>query len=456
MTFLQSIEYCRDKYQKFGPNILITAHNSWLESPWKSTLLVSFVAGIICAVLAGTAYFVWNKVGSFPDASEAAKGESASPAFSVREGWTLAHQPPNLWFVGSGSRTPIHYAILITFTNLRPHPILIEGYTIEQKLKDEEWQSVSLPFGTANGKMYLGPLEKAQETNFVTFEDAIRDKNIAPNESIRAWVFLIRPRKGLLRLTIDTPGGSYTQQTQGRGGSSWSAQPMLWAAAPGTAKIDISGIPEDDFSPKPKATPLASPSPTPVVPPSSQSSPESQPSSKVVTPRKDTASESLLSNPKSVAMPDLHNLYLTDFKGMKLSSDKQFKSPDGKVTFSINVQINLDHQSKSKFLSVYVPRSVPDVFKLCASLPELYQVFLADLDSMRADLQIPGDPTVSSSMDMIFTGAIYIYYEEHLTLEQLGSLERLFKTKNLHPHFRGTDYATSMWLAQKASAPTPP
>jgi hypothetical protein len=157
--------------------------------------------------------------------------------------------------------------------------------------------------------------------------------------------------------------------------------------------------------------------------------------------------------PASDLAPNLHQQYLTDYKGMKLSSDKTFQS--GTAKFTINVQVNLDYESKSKFLSIYIPR-VPSTYDVCRLLPELVKTFLTDVETVTATSKMPGDPTESSSQDMIFTGAVYIYYEDHLTLEQLGSLESLFKAEHLFVHFRGTDYATSMWLGRKAETPKLP
>ncbi len=181
------------------------------------------------------------------------------------------------------------------------------------------------------------------------------------------------------------------------------------------------------------------PAPTEVETPSTvrPSSPSPAPSPTVV--------------PESDLVPDLHKQYLTDYKGMKFGFDKVLQSPDGTVKSTINVQINLDHQAKSKFLSVYIPH-VPSTYDVCKSLPELHKTFLADGDTVRSDMQMPGDATVSSSRDMIFTGVIYIYHEDRLTLEELGSLENLFKAQKLFVHFRDTNYATTMWLSRKAAA----
>ena len=52
----------------------------------------------------------------------------------------------------------------------------------------------------------------------------------------------------------------------------------------------------------------------------------------------------------------------------------------------------------------------------------------------------PGDSATLDSKNIHFTRMIYIYHEDYLTLEQLGSLEGLYRAKNLSVQFRGRDY----------------
>ena len=60
----QAVEYFVGKYKQFGPSLLIAAHQSWLEAPWKSTLLVAFLTGAVCALLGGITFYSWAKTRS--------------------------------------------------------------------------------------------------------------------------------------------------------------------------------------------------------------------------------------------------------------------------------------------------------------------------------------------------------------------------------------------------------
>jgi hypothetical protein len=49
-----------------------------------------------------------------------------------------------------------------------------------------------------------------------------------------------------------------------------------------------------------------------------------------------------------------------------------------------------------------------------------------------------------------FTGRIFIYHEDDLSTEQLGSLITLYKSHGLTPDFRGPNYREIKWLQDQA------
>ncbi len=61
----------------------------------------------------------------------------------------------------------------------------------------------------------------------------------------------------------------------------------------------------------------------------------------------------------------------------------------------------------------------------------------------RFSMKYPADLTSVSLTDLVSTGRVYIYFEDELTLGQLGLLEDIYKTKHLSPQFRGAAYASS-------------
>lgn len=153
--------------------------------------------------------------------------------------------------------------------------------------------------------------------------------------------------------------------------------------------------------------------------------------------------------------PTLHDLYATDFPGFAHFANEgelHAKSPDENIEkVRIAYTIHMDFAAKSRFISVYIASS-PATYHTCKEVPNFYHEILDEADkTTEMIVQRPGDSATEHSKELTFTGKIYVYHEDNLTLEQLGSLEALYKSKNLSPQFRGRSYATTMWLAAKAS-----
>lgn len=151
--------------------------------------------------------------------------------------------------------------------------------------------------------------------------------------------------------------------------------------------------------------------------------------------------------------PTLRKLFDTDFDNFaKFNHDGELhaKSEDGNIIkIKIAYSVYMDFASKSRFIGIYIASS-PATYHACKELPTFYHEILEEADGIEVNVQKPGDSSTEHSKELTFTGKIYVYYEDDLTLEQLGSLEALFKSKNLLPQFRGQRYATTLWLSRKA------
>jgi hypothetical protein len=58
-TFFLAVEYFVEKYKQFGPSWITAAHQSWLQSPWKATVMVAVFVGIVCAIGGGIVFYWW-------------------------------------------------------------------------------------------------------------------------------------------------------------------------------------------------------------------------------------------------------------------------------------------------------------------------------------------------------------------------------------------------------------
>ena len=114
-------------------------------------------------------------------------------------------------------------------------------------------------------------------------------------------------------------------------------------------------------------------------------------------------------------------------------------------------RIHLDEKSGTKFISFYVPYS-NDMHHSCAVISDLPNAILEHSKGIVTVTHPPGESSHSNSKHFVFSGRIYIYFEGILSLQELGSLEALYKSKNLVPMFRGHEFPIGRWLQEKASA----
>lgn len=197
--------------------------------------------GLCAATLAFCFWFTDRELGNRTEtrAARQAGTFSARYTWSENRGDTVA-----TWYATDWDVTPIYCSLLVSFTNLEPHTILVESYIAEHQRKDGSWEVVSLPFGTSHGKVFWGVDRKdVREAKYTTLDDAFEGKNIAPSETVRGWLFLTKRFTGVLRLKIATSiGESYTEPLTGMATGGWASQPMLFEKV-GPPHLDISNLP---------------------------------------------------------------------------------------------------------------------------------------------------------------------------------------------------------------------
>jgi hypothetical protein len=150
----------------------------------------------------------------------------------------------------------------------------------------------------------------------------------------------------------------------------------------------------------------------------------------------------------SGGLQTVHELFKDDFPNLlKVDSEPEFN--DGPKKTKIQFRLYLDFDAKSKFISFYIPPS-PQTFDVCKAMPDLFRGLLDEADKVSISGQVPGNSAMDHSKDLVFTGKFFAYYEENLTLEQLGQLEGLYKSKGFSIQFRGMNYAVTRMLQSRA------
>jgi hypothetical protein len=66
-------------------------------------------------------------------------------------------------------------------------------------------------------------------------------------------------------------------------------------------------------------------------------------------------------------------------------------------------------------------------------------------ESVTSSTKDPGGPSISSR-DLVFSGRVYLYHEDEMTLKQKAELGDLFKANGASVIFRGLDYQQTRWL----------
>jgi hypothetical protein len=149
-------------------------------------------------------------------------------------------------------------------------------------------------------------------------------------------------------------------------------------------------------------------------------------------------------------MPSVFSLFMTDFTnkgsggGITLLGDAY-----AELTFADNTTLRFfykiiqDFGSRSKFLVLYIPQSL-HAYDAIEFLAEGYKQYL-DTTMPYAESGGVGVQSFTKSSELIFTGRIFIYYENALTLTQLGKLTEAYTKNGSSPEFRSTTYALAVW-----------
>ena len=184
-----------------------------------------------------------------------------------------------------------------------------------------------------------------------------------------------------------------------------------------------------------------------VTAPQTHTSPQNEKSSPSEAPVLHPSASPKTAQPKKNSVITLHELYEHDFDNtLKASSPFAVTEQATGKEIDFEAQIYQDFPARSKFIGVYLPYTTSeDTFRKIQIFSDVYQRFL-DQPRPEADSAFVGEEMMSSK-DLTFSGRIFVYHENALSLEQRASLEALYKSKNLSAQFRGFEYLSGKLLA---------
>lgn len=148
----------------------------------------------------------------------------------------------------------------------------------------------------------------------------------------------------------------------------------------------------------------------------------------------------------------LYDLFMSDScpaNGIAWQAEFSFyEESTGRSIIKIPYFVFDDFQSNSKYMAFYVPMvSVPGTepgsqsFDILKIIAKDYREKMKDIEGQKwAKWKMQGDIEKSSTRASNFSGRIYLYHGDDLSLEQLAELKKLYQENGATPIFRGIDY----------------
>lgn len=100
----------------------------------------------------------------------------------------------------------------------------------------------------------------------------------------------------------------------------------------------------------------------------------------------------------------------------------------------------------------YVPDR-KDAYETCVALADFPDLAISHTKSAVAiQSKAPGDASHIDMSALTFSGRVYLYHLDWMSLTQLGSLEELYRKKNYSIVFRGPNYSADKIAHEKADA----
>ena len=140
----------------------------------------------------------------------------------------------------------------------------------------------------------------------------------------------------------------------------------------------------------------------------------------------------------------LFDLFKSDFSNLSQLSVETTATVGGPSnTSTFYTKVYLDFSAKTWFGAFFLPKN-KDSYLIAADLANTYLRLLEDAkQKVYMAFKDPGDSERIEIAELTFSGRIYLYHEDDLSLKQMSDLTELFKTKGAALQLRGKPYQIS-------------
>lgn len=157
----------------------------------------------------------------------------------------------------------------------------------------------------------------------------------------------------------------------------------------------------------------------------------------------------------------LHELFENDFPDlMKARRGYAFRDKRTRKEITITRQLYLDNGRKEKFVGFFIPSSGPknrETRDACSFLAGHYEIGFELEQEILGSVNPKQSPEPLSPAELAFSGRIYIYHEDLLSVEERAQIEKGFRSHGVSVVLRGPAYLVMAAAAkQTSSAPIPP
>ena len=140
----------------------------------------------------------------------------------------------------------------------------------------------------------------------------------------------------------------------------------------------------------------------------------------------------------------LRQMFDTDFNVSSVTEDVTFTLTN-KRTLHFSARLFFDFDANSQFIAFYIPFG-SDAYTTCSLLPSKLPDIITSVERrLKIAEKIPGETAATWSHQMKFSGRVFVYYEDDLSLKQLSELEDRFEHSGESVEFRGQDYLVLHW-----------
>src|SRR5258708_2960717 len=157
-----------------------------------------------------------------------------------------------------------------------------------------------------------------------------------------------------------------------------------------------------------------------------------------------TTSEKPSEKPPILPKP-LKELFESDFPRLGKKMQPMPVTFENSPTISCMMFIYQDFDSGVEFISFYIPRCGRPV-DVCDYFANNFR---RDYDQLKAqihfNIRAPGETVMDRSVDLPFSGRVYLYHEDEMDYQDYARLKGLFRLFGLIPRFRGPNYTMDEW-----------